>query len=71
MENLAHLQKADPSGRMQKAAKDFYVLTQNEITLSPGQLNYVDSIYETTMRGAGFDSVARHADKKRASLKFG
>ena len=69
--NLHHLQKVDKAEKMEKAAKDFKRDIDHHLLLTPGQLSYVDGIYEATMRGAGYPSAALHFDKKRRGLKYG
>jgi len=54
-----------------KAARDFDALLKRGEMLTPGQLSYVDGIYEAMWRGAGYDSVNLHIDKKGKGLRFG
>jgi hypothetical protein len=52
-----------------KAARDFDALLKHGEALTPGQLSYIDGIYEATWKGAGFDSVNAHHDKPTGTLR--
>ena len=69
--NIAHLRKVDTSGKMERAAKSFRTLLANGEELTPGQHSFLEGIYESTMRGAGFESAPVHTDKKRRGMRFG
>lgn len=71
LQNLTHLRKVDRNGRMENAARSFKAMLDNGEELTPGQRSYTEGIYEKVWRGAGYDSVNVHADKKRRGLKFG
>lgn len=43
--------------------------TKEEFT--PNQLAYIENIYEKIWKGAGFESVDRHIDKKKKGLRYG
>jgi hypothetical protein len=70
-DNLVHLRKVDNSGRMEKAAKSFHTLLVNREKLTPGQLSFLEAIYEKTIRGAGFPAIETHHDKRKSSMRFG
>jgi len=69
--NLHHLRKVDKNGSRERAALEFKRDLDAGLELSPNKLSYIDSIYESTMRGAEYPSVGLHVDKKRTGLKFG
>jgi hypothetical protein len=70
-ENLTHLEKFDRSGRKRRAAITFRDMLCAGEDLTPGQHSYLESIWETTMKGAGYESCDVHHDTKGRSLKFG
>lgn len=41
------------------------------IELTPGQKDYIDTIYEKTMKALGFDSFSRTFKPKKNNLRFG
>ncbi len=65
MANLHHLRKLRGGEKMIRAAQSFQGIILRHETLTPNQLSFVDSIYEKTMKAAGFESVGVHVDKKR------
>lgn len=54
-----------------KAARDMDAKLRDGGKLTAKQLSFVDSIYEKTMLGCGFDAAPVHVDKKRKGLRFG
>jgi len=71
MTNLSHLSKVDKQGRMRVAACSFRDMLKRGDELTPGQRNYVESIYEAVWRGASFQGAGVHHDKRKRGLKFG
>ena len=71
LSNLQHLAKVDNTGKLEKAARDFRFLLANGEDLTPGQLSFLESIYEKVLGAAGYDSISVHHDKTRRSLKVG
>jgi hypothetical protein len=69
-DNIVYLRRVDKTGRMEKAAKSFHVLLVNREKLTPGQLSFLESIYESTMKGLGFPAAPVHSDRKRKSLRY-
>ena len=63
--NLQHLRKVDNKGKTEKSMKDFARIVAAGQRLTPNQMSYVDSAYEMVMRGAGFESVELHSDRKK------
>jgi hypothetical protein len=70
-DNLPHLGKVDATGKMEKAAKSFRTLLANGEDLTPGQLSFMESIYEATMKGMGFPAAEVHSDRKPRGMRFG
>lgn len=70
LSNAAHLLKVRNGQKKLSDAREFQAIVERGGTLSPGQLSYIDGIYEATMKGAGFDSVNSHHDKPRGTLRF-
>ena len=71
IENIQHLRKVDAQGRAEKAARNFLTLLKGGGELTPGQMSYVDGLYEQTFRGAGFEGLNVHSDRRKRSLKYG
>ena len=72
MQNIAWLKRVDNAQhRAENAARNFLMLLKNGEDLTPGQLAYCDGLYEQTMRGAGYEGLKVHSDRKQRSLKFG
>jgi len=42
----------------------------NEGYLTPNQMNFIDGIYESVMKGVGLPSVPVHVDKKKKQLRY-
>ena len=70
MANLHHLEKVRNGKELCKTARQFNDFVQKGIRLTPGQLSFVEGIYEKTMKGAGYESCALHIDKKQKGLRF-
>jgi hypothetical protein len=71
MHNIHYLKKVDKMGKYQTDAKHFQsMFTRNE-EFTPNQLNYIDGLYEKTMKGAGLPSVNVKQEKRHpAKLRF-
>jgi hypothetical protein len=52
-----------------KAAKDFDAMLKRGESLTPGQLSFVEGIYEAMWRGAGYTSINVHHDKPKGQLR--
>lgn len=69
--NIKHLKNVDRSGHKQKAVMDFQRMIERREEFTPGQLNYIDGLWESVMKGANYESVNIHVDKKRKGLRCG
>jgi hypothetical protein len=69
--NLQHLRKVDKNQRMETAVLNFEDILKGGDMLTPGQFSYLDGIFEKTWKGANYESVNVHADKKRKGLRYG
>ena len=67
--NEKHLLKVRNGAEKLKAARDFDEMLKRGEGLSPGQLNYIDGIYEAMWRGAGHESIVTHHDKPKGMLR--
>jgi hypothetical protein len=69
--NTPALRYVKGGGALAKAAREMDSQIRNGRPLTPKQMSFIDSIYEKTMRGAGFEAAPVHVDKKRRGLRFG
>ena len=66
--NLESLHRADRTRTLERAARSFH---QCRDSFTPGQLAYIDGIYEKTMKGLGLPAAPVHHDKKPRGLRYG
>lgn len=57
--------------RFLAAAREMSALLDRTGILTPNQLSYIESIYERTWEGAGYESARPNRDKRRPGLRFG
>ena len=48
-----------------RAFQNFYLMLQKNEQFTPGQLSYIEGLYEKTMAGLGFESVPLKHDLRR------
>jgi len=70
MANLKHLETVRNGSELCKRAREFNDMVKRNVKLSPGQLIFVDGIYEKMWKGAGYESCTLRIDKKRKGLRF-
>lgn len=70
MANLKHLEKVRNGSELCKRAREFNDIVKRNVKLSPGQLSFVEGIYEKMWKGAGYESCTLRIDKKRKGLRF-
>lgn len=58
LSNEEHLLKVRRGADKLAAAKEFDAMLERGETLSPGQVDYIDKIYEATWKGAGYESFS-------------
>lgn len=61
--NKEHLLKARDGKTLSFIAEDF---SKSQEPFTPKQLSFIDSIYEKTMKGAGFEAYSNKHDLKKA-----
>jgi len=69
--NIHLLDRAKDSEKHRKAANDFNGMIKRNEQFSPGQISYIEGLYEKIWKAAGYDACNLHIDKKRKGLRFG
>jgi hypothetical protein len=67
--NTKHVLKVRNGEEKLKAAQDFAAMLNLGEGLTPGQLSYIDGIYEAMWSGAGYESINVHHDKPKGQLR--
>ena len=68
LSNKKHLLKVKGGEKLIQAAEN---MSRWKEDLTPNQISFIESIYEKTFAGAGFESCELHIDRKRKGLRFG
>ncbi len=68
--NLNALRSVDRSKKKVHALFSFVEMLRLHESFTAKQLNLIDGIYESTMKGLKLPSVNPHIDKKRKGLRF-
>lgn len=68
--NISSLRRIDRKEKMEKALLSFVEMKSNYEPFTPGQLNYIEGIYEATMKGFDLPSIGLHIDKKKKGIRY-
>lgn len=68
--NINSLRTVDHKNKMETALVSFTKMVKNNEPFSPNQLNYIDGIYEATMKGFNLPSFGLHIAKKKKGLRY-
>lgn len=68
--NIKSLRTVDRNKKMEFALISFIMMLQNNEPFTPNQLNYIDGIYEATMKGFNLPSFGLHIAKKKKGLRY-
>lgn len=68
LSNEAHLLKVRGGAGKLAAAMEFKEMLERGESLSPGQINYIDKIYGSVWKGAGYESFSANF-KPKAGLR--
>jgi len=68
--NIEFLRKVDRKKKMENSLISFSEMLKNKEPFTPNQLNYIDGIYEATMKGFNLPSIGLHIAKKKKGLRY-
>lgn len=68
--NIDSLRSIDKKKKMETALISFVKMLKNKEPFTPNQLNYIDGIYEATMKGFNLPSIGLHIAKKKKGLRY-
>jgi hypothetical protein len=68
--NIEFLRKVDRKKKMENSLISFSQMLKIKEPFTPNQLNYIDGIYEATMKGFNLPSIGLHIAKKKKGLRY-